>query len=107
MDLSTPLRLIEQAIGSVMPTDCPALLGELERLKGLAQLRLLTGAVTNGHAPNSEALLTIPEVAKRLKVSEYRAYELARQGILPSIRLGKSVRVKPSALAEYLAKQGV
>lgn len=51
-------------------------------------------------------LLTIKDVAQKLKVSEYRAYELARQGTLKSIRLGKSVRVKPSDLAEYLAKPG-
>jgi len=51
-------------------------------------------------------LLTIPEVAKRLKVSDYRAYELARQGAFKSVRLGKSVRVKPEDLAAYLAKVG-
>jgi excisionase family DNA binding protein len=51
--------------------------------------------------------LTIPEVAKRLKVSEYRAYELVRQGEIKKTPLGeKSVRVKPSDLAAYLAKQG-
>ncbi|NOU09373.1 MAG: helix-turn-helix domain-containing protein [Nitrospira sp.] len=53
-----------------------------------------------------DGLLTIPEVAKRLKVSEYRAYELARQGVLKSVRLGKSVRVKPEDLTYYLAQQG-
>jgi excisionase family DNA binding protein len=51
-----------------------------------------------------DELLTVPEVAKRLKVSNYRAYELVRQGTLKSVRLGKkSVRVRPAALAEYLA----
>lgn len=50
-------------------------------------------------------LLTIKDVAARLKLSTYRAYELARQGGLKSVRLGKSVRVKPEDLAEYLTRQ--
>jgi excisionase family DNA binding protein len=53
----------------------------------------------------ADALLTVPEVAQRLKVSTYRAYELCRQGALKSLRLGKAVRVKPSAVAEYLTQQ--
>lgn len=66
---------------------------------------LLQRALIGSRNEHEEDLLTIPQVAKRLKVSEYRAYELARQGFLKSIRLGKSVRVKQSALVEYLAGQ--
>ena len=51
-------------------------------------------------------LLTIPEVAKRLKVSDYRAYQLARQGVFKSVRFGKSVRVKPEDLSAYLGEVG-
>lgn len=51
-------------------------------------------------------LLTVPEVAKQLQLSSYRVYELVRQGDLKSVHLGKSVRVTPSAVAVYLAKQG-
>jgi excisionase family DNA binding protein len=69
----------------------------------------LSRIMAEGAAPtntNDRDLLTIPEVAKRLSVSEYRAYELARKGILKSVRLGRSVRVKPSAVAVYLSRHG-
>ncbi len=82
---------------------CPALVGELERLKSLALVRIMVerGATTT----NDSDVLTIPEVTRRLKISKYRAYELARQGILKSIRLGKLVRVKPSEVESYLIQQ--
>ncbi len=54
-----------------------------------------------------DLVLTVPEVAKQLKLSSYRVYELARQGALKSVRLGKSVRVRPAAIAEYLARQAL
>jgi excisionase family DNA binding protein len=79
------------------------LLIELASLQALLLRRALSGPFDNGE---EELLLTIPEVAKRLKVSDYRAYELARQGILKSVRLGKSVRVKPSAIDDYLSRHG-
>ncbi len=85
------------------PETAQALLIGLASIHPLLLQRALTGS-RNGR--EEDLLLTIPQVAKRLKVSDYRAYELARQGILPSIRLGKSVRVKPSAVAEYLSKNG-
>ncbi len=101
-DLSATLAALEQAVNSAPAEACPSLIGELERLKALAWGKLVTGTVP----ANGDDLLTIPEVAQRLKVSAYRAYELARRGLFPSIRLGKSVRVKPSAVAQFLAKQG-
>lgn len=92
---------LEQAITETPLAEIPALIGVLATLQAKAQMKMLTG-----HAPvkpEPEELLTIPEVAQHLKVSTYRAYELARQGILKSVRLGKSVRVKSSAMAEYVA----
>ncbi len=78
-------------------------------LIGLASIQpvlLQRALIASGHGHEDEQLLTIPEVAKRLKVSHYRAYELARQGMLKSVRLGKSVRVKPAAVDEYVAQHG-
>jgi excisionase family DNA binding protein len=47
-------------------------------------------------------LLTVREVAGLLKVSRAQAYAIARKvGI---IRLGRSVRVEPDALAAYLRR---
>ena len=92
---------LEQAIAETPLAEIPALIGVLATLQAKAQMKLLTGHALVKCEP--EELLTIPEVAQHLKVSTYRAYELARQGILKSVRLGKSVRVKSSAMAEYVA----
>ena len=85
------------------PETAQALLIGLASLQAVLLQRALTGL---RFEEGENLLLTIPEVAKRLKVSDYRAYELARQGMLKSVRLGKSVRVKLSAIAEYVSQHG-
>lgn len=87
----------------VPPKRAQGLLIELASLQTVLLQRALSGPFND---QEEEILLTIPEVAKRLKVSDYRAYELARQGSLKSIRLGKTVRVKLSAIDEYLSRHG-
>ena len=86
----------------VPPKRAQGLLIEIASIQAVLLQRALSGPCND----QEEELLTIPEVAKRLKVSDYRAYELARQGRLKSVRLGKSVRVKASAIDEYLSRQG-
>lgn len=54
----------------------------------------------------SEHIITVPEVAKFLRIPEARAYELVRLGILPCIRLGRQVRVARSALDAFIARGG-
>ena len=78
----------------------------LAQIASLQPLLLHRALLGTQHGPNPDDLLTVPQVAARLKVSEYRAYELCRQGLLKSVRLGKSVRVTPSALADYVARHG-
>lgn len=51
-------------------------------------------------------LLRIPEVATILDVSEERAYELARSGALPIVRIGRQIRVDPDKLSEWLDAGG-
>jgi len=51
-------------------------------------------------------LLTIPQVAERLQVSPQRAYEMARAGLLPAVRLGRQVRVSEEALEDWIRKGG-
>jgi excisionase family DNA binding protein len=53
----------------------------------------------NGRKP-----LTIPEVAKRLGVSRSLAYEAARRGEIPAIRIGKRVLVPAAALDKMLCE---
>ncbi len=90
-------------VALLSPRDAQACLIELASIHPVLLQRALAGSRDEG---KEDLLLTIPQVAKRLKVSEYRAYELARQGALRSVRLGKSVRVKPSDIDEYIARQG-
>lgn len=54
--------------------------------------------------PEGDPLLTIRQVAQLLQVSEYRAYELARQGTVKSIHVGRKVRVRKSDLTAFLAQ---
>ena len=85
------------------PETAQALLVRLVTLQPLLIQRALMGAQGG---QEKELLLTVPEVAKQLQLSPYRVYELVRQGVLKSIHLGKSVRVRATAVTEYLAQQG-
>ena len=78
----------------------------LIRLVSLQPILMQRALMCQNNREGEVALLTIKEVAQRLNVSEYRVYELARHGILKSVRLGRSVRVRPSAVTEYLAQSG-
>lgn len=91
---------LEQAIQDTPIDQMPALIGMLAQLQAKAQLKMLSE--TGSREGPQEELLTIPQVAEQLKVSEYKAYELARQGTLKCIRLGKSVRVRRSAMSDYI-----
>ena len=48
-------------------------------------------------------LLTVEEVAMKLKISEDKARDLVRQGALQKVEVGRLVRVKPASLAAYIA----
>ena len=51
---------------------------------------------------SDEQLLTITEVAVALRVSKMTIYRLVHAGELPSIRIGRSIRVPAGALRTYL-----
>ena len=105
LNLQTALAVLEQMIASATPAQCPGLVCELERLKAMAWGRIMAGTASPSQAtPCEEDLLTIPQVAARLKMSPYRAYELARQGKLRVVRIGKLVRVTPTAIQEFVAR---
>ena len=48
-------------------------------------------------------LLTVAEVAGLLRVSNMTVYRLLKAGELPSVRIGKSFRVREDDLDAYLA----
>jgi excisionase family DNA binding protein len=53
----------------------------------------------------SQRLLTVPEVAERLRLSRGTIYKLVRTGVIPAVRLGdngSSLRVKSDELEAWL-----
>jgi excisionase family DNA binding protein len=52
-----------------------------------------------------DKLLTIHEVAEILQVSKAFAYRLVRQGDIPSVRLGRLVRVRQEDVGAYILKR--
>ena len=51
-------------------------------------------------------LLKAPALANILGCSEARAYELMRQEIVPTVRIGRQVRVCEDALREFIENGG-
>jgi excisionase family DNA binding protein len=51
-------------------------------------------------------LATVDTVVERLGVSRYRVYELAREGLLPHVRIGKSVRFDMDRVEEWIEAGG-
>ena len=49
--------------------------------------------------------LKVPEVARIIRVARSRAYELVADGDIPSIRIGRSVRVSRKELDRWLEEQ--
>jgi excisionase family DNA binding protein len=96
---------LKRSVSAVPLSHVPIALGVLGALMAELQLRMIRGG-PEPVAREGEGLLTVPEVAQRLKMSAYRIYELCRTGALQSHKCGKSVRVTPSAVVDYLAKQG-
>jgi excisionase family DNA binding protein len=49
-------------------------------------------------------LLRVSEAAELLSVARSRAYAMVQSGELPSVKLGKSIRVPTSALMEFVER---
>ena len=49
--------------------------------------------------------LTVEEAGQILRVGRNTAYELVRCGKLPSVRVGKQIRIPRQALLDYLSQQ--
>ena len=82
-----------------------ALLVKLVGIQTTLLGRLIVGSASESTTRSPGILLTIEEVAKRLDIEKDFAYELARRGELPVIRVGKKyLRVAPAALEKCLSQ---
>lgn len=50
-------------------------------------------------------LLKVSEAAQLLRISRNLAYELVAKGELPSVRLGRLIRIPRSSLEAWIARQ--
>ena len=53
----------------------------------------------------SHEWLKVPEVAEVLRIGRSRAYEMVAEGKIPSVRIGRSVRVNRKELDRWLEEQ--
>jgi excisionase family DNA binding protein len=53
--------------------------------------------------PRQIQLLTVPEVATRLRVCEAKVWQLLQRGLLRSVKIDTSRRIPEDAVAEYVA----
>jgi len=54
---------------------------------------------------NLPRLMTGEEVAEVLIISKAFAFKLIRQGKIPGVRMGRSVRIRPDDLQKYIQEQ--
>lgn len=52
-----------------------------------------------------ESLLTVQDVADRLKVSESTVRRLIDQGAIPIVRIGRQIRIRPEDVEKYIKQQ--
>jgi excisionase family DNA binding protein len=92
------LQELVPTVGGLAPAECPRVIGMLEQLKAHAWARMVEQRMDP--AENGD-LLDMAQVAKKLNIPKCRAYELARQGKIPIVRIGKYIRMSPADLSEY------
>lgn len=51
-------------------------------------------------------LFTLPEVARILGITKERAYAIARSGLLPTVRIGRQIRVDRQQLNSWIENGG-
>ena len=49
-------------------------------------------------------VVTVNELAEMLKIGRNTAYELVRAGIIPSVKIGRQIRISKQAVLTYLSK---
>jgi excisionase family DNA binding protein len=56
-------------------------------------------------AEDLPAIMTVEECAQFLRIGRSACYESVRRGTIPSVRIGRLIRVPREALLEWLSKR--
>jgi excisionase family DNA binding protein len=57
---------------------------------------------TNDRPLNEVRLLTVAEVASIMRLSKMTVYRMVNSGVLPALKVGRSVRIPEYVVDEYL-----
>lgn len=97
---------VAERIDSLSPQDVPALLTTLGGMALLAAARLTSDQhKTRPAKPEPDQLLTVDQVAERLKVSKHCVYRKAKR--LPfTRRVGRALRFSSAGLTQWMKSQG-
>jgi len=57
------------------------------------------------NTPTTKVTLTVPEVASILRIGRCKAYELVGEGVFPTIKVGRSIRIPAERFYQWLENQ--
>lgn len=98
-------RLLAAEVAATPSAGLPALIGMLAQTQAEAQALMVSAAVAIDRPASGFRALSPETVASRLEIPVSQVYSLMREGKLPSVKLGKYVRVPEEALEEWLQSQ--
>ena len=75
------------------------------RRVGNGQLELPVTRPGYGEEPSQALLLTVKEAAKLMRIGRDMAYALVAEGRIPSVRLGRHIRIPRASLIAHLEKE--
>lgn len=105
-EVSEAISALELALAQASPAQLPSVCGELERLRALLWVRMMTppgpAADTPGLVPEDQ-YLTMQQVKKRTGLSLSYLYELARIGVLKARAMGRGGRGYRVLMSDLLA----
>ncbi len=61
--------------------------------------------IKNEGSVSEVEVMNVHDLAKYLRMSEAKAYKLARQGSLPALRLGKSWRFRKDLIDDWMRRE--
>jgi excisionase family DNA binding protein len=97
-------ELLEESLIEFMKTNRRVLEQLEESLLGLEFDTTLDEEERSEYSQQGDELLSIPEVRQRLGMSKSWVYQRLKSGEIPSVRLGKTFKVKRQDLEEYIRK---